>query len=143
LTQIEQQDVDGRDKPGHDVGDWLLRVPSPRLAACGLVLLTLIAVAALVPAGWQMRLGLHWLVEHFLAVFAVTLLFCLAWPRPMQVAAVLLPLAVLLEASQALTPDCTADLATALFAATGVATAALLADLVLTLRKRAEAGAVQ
>jgi len=53
----------------------------------------------------------------------------------MAVAAVLLPIAVLLEASQALTPDRTADLATALSAATGVASAALLADLVMRLKR--------
>jgi hypothetical protein len=91
------------------------------------------------PAGWQIRLGLHWLIEHFLAYFAVTPIFCLAWPRPMAVAAVLLPLAILLEAAQGLTPDRTADPATALSAATGVAAAALLADLVLALGKRRKA----
>ena len=89
--------------------------------------------------GWQIRLGLHWLVEHFLAYFAVTAIFCLAWPRPMAVAAVLLPVAVLLETAQGLTPDRTADPATALSAATGVAVAALLADLVLALGKRRKA----
>ena len=99
-------------------------------------MLAAIAVATLVPAGWQIRLGLHWLVEHFLAYFAVTSIFCLAWPRPVAVAAVLLPVAVLLETAQGLTPDRTADPATALSAATGVAVAALLADLVLAFRKR-------
>ncbi|HET9273981.1 MAG TPA: hypothetical protein VFO09_06920 [Methyloceanibacter sp.] len=112
---------------------------SRSLTVAGAALIVLIAVAALIPAGWQVRLGLHWLVEHFLAFFTVTLVFCLAWKRPMAVAAVMLPVAVLIEAAQALTPDRTADLATALFAAAGVATAALCADLVLTLRKRAAA----
>ena len=102
----------------------------------GVVLLVTIMIATLMPAGWQIRLGLHWLVEHFLAYFAVTTIFCLAWPRPMQVAAVLLPLAVLLEAAQGLTPDRTPDPATALSAATGVSLTALLADFVLTLRQR-------
>jgi VanZ family protein len=108
-----------------------------RLTALGgAVLLAAIAVAALIPEGWQVRTGLHWLVEHFLAFFAVTLVFCLAWPRPMRVAAAMLPLALLIEAAQALTPDRTADPATALMAATGVAVAALLADLVIALKKR-------
>ncbi|MGH6805008.1 MAG: hypothetical protein ACREC3_16845 [Methyloceanibacter sp.] len=98
-------------------------------------------MASLVPAGWQVRLGLHWLVEHFLAYFAVTALFCLAWPRPTVVAAGLIPLAVLLEALQGLTRDRVPDLATTLSAATGVAVAALLADLAITLRKRARIGA--
>jgi VanZ family protein len=101
----------------------------------GAALLTAIAVATLIPVGWQVRLGLHWLVEHFLAFFTLTLVLCAAWRRPMAVAAVMLPIAVLLEASQALTPDRTADLATALFAAAGVASAALLADLVMRLRR--------
>ena len=103
------------------------------------MLLAAIAFATLVPAGWQLRLGLHWLVEHFLAYFVLTLIFCLAWPRPMAVAAVLLPVAIVLETAQGLTPDRTADPATALSAATGVAVAALLADLVLALGKRRKA----
>jgi VanZ family protein len=107
--------------------------------AAAVVLLAAIAVATLVPADWQIRLGLHWLVEHFLAYFTVTVLFCLAWPRPMMVAAVLLPVAILLEMAQGLTPDRTADPATALSAATGIALAALLADLALALGKRRKA----
>ena len=104
-----------------------------------MALLAAIAVDTLVPADWQIRLGLHWLVEHFLAYFAVTALFCLAWPRPMTVAAVLLPVAVLLETAQGLTPDRVPDPATALSAATGVAVAALLADLALALGERLKA----
>jgi hypothetical protein len=100
------------------------------------LLVAAIAYATLGPEGWQMRLGLHWLAEHFLAYFVLTALACLAWPRPMTIAAVLLPGAILLEAAQALTPDRTADPATALFAAAGVATAALLADLALALRRK-------
>jgi VanZ family protein len=112
-------------------------MPAPRSRWIGIAaaLLAAIAVVTLVPVGWQVRLGLHWLVEHFLAFLTLTLVFCFAWSRPMAVAAVLLPIAVLLEASQALTPDRTADLATALFAATGVASAALLADLVMRLKR--------
>ena len=120
---------------------WGLKGYYSWLAIGGGVLLAAIAVAAVIPVGWQVRLGLHWLVEHFLAFFTVTLVFCLASKRPMAVAAVLLPVAVLIEAAQALTPDRTVDFATALFAAAGVATAALLADLVLKLRKRAAAAA--
>ena len=101
------------------------------IAVVGAVLLVAIAVAAVIPVGWQMRLGLHWVVEHFLAFFTVTLAFCFAWRRPMAVAAAMLPVAILIEAAQALTPDRTADLATALFAAAGVACAALFADLVI------------
>jgi len=119
-----------------------LPLPSSRLIAIlGAVLIAAIVVASLVPAGWQVRLGLHWLAEHFLAYFSVTSIFCLAWPRPTVVAAVLIPFAVLLEVLQGLTPDRVADFPTALFAAAGVASAALLADLAITLRKRARIGA--
>jgi hypothetical protein len=101
------------------------------------VLLVGIAVASLVPAAWQVRLGLHWLAEHFLAYFALAALFSIASRRPMAVAAVLIPLAVALEALQGLTADRVADAATALLAAAGVASAALLADLALALRRKA------
>ncbi len=107
---------------------WLLVL----LAALGGV----IVFTILAPKGWPVRLGLHWLIEHFLAFFTLTLLACLAFPRPMVVAVVLLPLAVGLEAAQALTPDRTADLATALIAAAAVACGALLADGLFTVRKR-------
>jgi hypothetical protein len=106
------------------------------IALAGVAMVAAIVAACLVPAGWQIRTGLHWLIEHFLAFFIVTLVLCAAWPRPMVVAAVLVPFAVLIETAQGLTPDRVADPATALIAATGVATAALLADLVILLRKR-------
>jgi hypothetical protein len=113
------------------------------IAASGAVLIVAIVADTLVPVDWQIRLGLHWLTEHFLAYFALTSIVCLAWPRPMAVAAWLLPFGVLLEALQGLTPDRAPDLPTALFGAAGVASAALLADLALWLRKgrgAAEAG---
>jgi len=111
------------------------------LGLAGAVLVAAIAVATFIPADWQIRLGLHWLTEHFLAYFAVTLLFCFTWRRPMAVAAVLVPLAVILETLQALTADRTPDAVTALFAAAGVSSAALLADLLIAWRKKARAGA--
>ena len=107
---------------------WLLLL----LAALGAG----VVFATLGPEGWQVRLGLHWLIEHFLVFFTLTGLACLIWPRPMVVAAVLLPLAVGLEAAQGLTPDRTPDPATALAAAAAVSLAALLADAVLAVRKK-------
>ncbi|BAQ15500.1 hypothetical protein GL4_0029 [Methyloceanibacter caenitepidi] len=95
-----------------------------------------IIYAALGPADWQVRLGLHWLVEHFLGFFVLTLLACIAYPRPLRLAVVLLPVAVGLEAAQALTPDRTPNIATALVAAAAVASAALLADAFFRLRNR-------
>lgn len=106
------------------------------LKVVGAVLVAAIVAATLIPVGWQIRTGLHWLVEHFAAFFLVTLVFCFAWPRPMAVAAIMLPFALLVEAAQALTPDRVADPATALMAAAGVASAALLADFFMWLRGR-------
>jgi VanZ family protein len=116
------------------------RTSSRWIAVGGLALFAAIAADTLAPVAWQVRLGLHWLIEHFLAYFALTIILCLAWPKPMAVAAVLIPLAVLLEATQALTPDRVPDAATALIDATAVAAAALLADRVIAWRKMAGAG---
>jgi hypothetical protein len=99
-------------------------------------MLAVIAFAALMPAGWQIHTGLHWLVEHFLAYLVATAIFCLAWPRPMAVAGVLLPFAVVMEAMQVQTPDRVAEPVTALFAAARVAVAALVADMIIVLSKR-------
>jgi hypothetical protein len=107
------------------------------IGLAGVLLLAAIVVATFVPAGWQVRLGLHWLAEHFLAYFVVTLVFSIATRRPMAVAAVLLPLAIILESLQALTADRVADAVTAIFAAAGVALAALLADLAMALGGKA------
>ena len=129
--------MDGRDKPGHDAAEGVVLTKRKSLALLALALIiAAIVFASLAPVGWQMRFGLHWLVEHFLVFFALTMLVCLVWPKPMIVAGVLVPFAVLLEAAQALTPDRTADLATTLSAAAGVSLAALLFDLALSLRKR-------
>ncbi len=84
----------------------------------------------LAPAAWQVRSGLHYLIEHFIAYFVVTLIICLAWPRPVILAATLMALAGLLEAGQGLTADRVPDLATAFCGAAGVLVGALLADLV-------------
>ncbi len=106
----------------------------------GAVLLAAIVVATFVPAGWQVRLGLHWLAEHFLAYFVLTAVFCAATRRPMLVAAALVPLAIILESLQALTADRVADAVTALFAASGVAAAALLADLAISRKGQGGSG---
>jgi hypothetical protein len=113
---------------------------SRMIGIAGVVLLAAIVVATFIPAAWQVRLGLHWLVEHFLAYFTLTLVFSIATRRPMAVAATLLPVAILLETLQALTADRVADAATALFAASGVASAALLADLAMALGRKAASG---
>jgi hypothetical protein len=104
--------------------------PSRWLALAGAVLLAVVIADTLAPAAWQVRSGLHYLIEHFIAYFVVTLIICLAWPRPVILAATLMALAGLLEAGQGLTADRVPDLATAFCGAAGVLVGALLADLV-------------
>ena len=132
--------MDGWDKPGHDAEEVAVLTNRKWLAVLAAMLFAAIVFATLAPKGWPVRLGLHWLVEHFLVYFALTTLFCLAWPRPMLVAMLLLPVAVGLEAAQGLTPDRTPDAATALAAATGVACGALLADGLLAWQKSRRKG---
>jgi VanZ family protein len=113
------------------------------IALCGAIVLIAAIVASLIPAGMQLRTGLHWQVEHFLVYFVATSIFCLAWPRPFIVAGVMMAFSALLEALQGLTPDRTPDLPTALAAAAGALTAGVLAWLVIMARKLALARAKQ
>jgi VanZ family protein len=75
-------------------------------------------------------------MEHFLGYFAVTLIVCLAWPRPFVVAGALVVVAGLLEGLQALTPDRHPNLIAALCGAGGALVAALLAELFIRARRR-------
>ena len=109
------------------------------VASAGIIAATTI-VASLIPANMQIRTGLHWQVEHFLVYFAATAIFCLAWPRPLIVASVMMGFAAVLEALQGLTPDRTPDLPTALSAAAGALTAGILAKLLILWRQRPGAG---
>jgi hypothetical protein len=99
------------------------------MALAGALLLAAVAADTLAPVAWQVRSGLHYLIEHCIAYFAVTLILCLAWPRPLVVAVSLMALAGALEAGQGLTADRVPDLATAFCGAAGVLVGALLADL--------------
>jgi hypothetical protein len=89
------------------------------------VALVAIAAASLVPAQWELRTGLHWLVEHFIVYFAVTAVVCIVWPRPFLVGASLMILAGVLEALQGLTVDRTPDLLTGLSGGAGVLSASV------------------
>ena len=74
--------MDGRDKPGHDAAEGVVLTKRKSLALLAVALIiAAIVFASLAPVGWQMRFGLHWLVEHFLVFFALTMLVCLVWPR--------------------------------------------------------------
>src|SRR6266852_939579 len=96
---------------------------------CSGVIMVLLVIGALGPANWTPRTALGWQIDHFLGYFAITLLACLAWPRPFLVWGVLTAAAFLLEGLQALTPDRTANLVAALCGAGGVLAAALVAEL--------------
>lgn len=107
--------------------------------AGSVALIAAIVVASLIPANMQLRTGMGWLTEHFLAYFAVTALFCLAWPRPLLVGGALMVFSGALETLQGLTPDRVPDLPTALAGAAGAVCAALLATLVIQARQRLRA----
>jgi len=69
------------------------------------MLVALLLFAALGPAKWQVRTGLGWQFDHVVGYFAFTLMFSLAWPRPLLVGGALMATAMLLEALQTFTPD--------------------------------------
>ena len=102
----------------------------------GAVALAAITVTTLAPAQWVvLRTGVHWLVDHFVGYFCLTILVCSVYRRPVVVAIALMVLAGLLEALQGLTIDRTPDLLSALSGAGGVLTAALLAWVVIRVQK--------
>jgi VanZ family protein len=102
---------------------------------CSVAGMILIAIFALGPANLQPRTGLGWEFDHFLGYFAITSVFCLAWPRPFVVGIALMAVSALLEGLQAFTPDRTANLLAALYGAGGALVAALLAELFTRVRR--------
>src|SRR5271166_4053961 len=104
--------------------------------ACCVAALVLLAFIALGPAKWTPRSGLGWEIDHFVGYFVFTLMFCLAWPRPLVVGGALMAFAVLLEGLQAFTPDRSSYYLAAVYSAGGVLAAALLAELFIRARKR-------
>jgi len=101
----------------------------------GVAAMVLLVYAALGPAKWQLRFGLGPLIEHTMALFAITSIACAAWPRPIVVGGGFMLAAPLLEIMQALTPDRVPDLPTAACGAGGALAAALLAELSMRVRK--------
>jgi hypothetical protein len=106
------------------------------LRICSVAVLFLLLAAALGPAQWVPRSGLGWRIDHFIGYFAITLTFCLAWPRPFAVGGAIVAIALLLEALQAFTPDRHADLYAALISAGGATAAILPADLLIRAPRR-------
>ncbi len=96
---------------------------------CSAIIIILLVIAALGPENWTPRTQFGWQFDHFIGYFAITLLVCSAWPRPLVVGGVLMAVAFLLEGLQAFTPDRTANLVAALCGAGGVLAAALVAEL--------------
>jgi hypothetical protein len=103
---------------------------------CSGAIMVLLVIGALGPANWTPRTALGWQIDHFLGYFVITLLVCVAWPRPFVVGGVLMAAAFLLEGLQALTPDRTANLVAGLCGAGGVLAAALIAELFVRAWKR-------
>jgi VanZ family protein len=98
--------------------------------------LIVVAFVALGPASWQPRSGLGFELDHFVGYFALTLLFCFAWPRPVVVGGVLTVVAVLLEGLQALMPDRSSYYMAIVYSAAGALTAALVAEVFIRARRR-------
>ena len=103
---------------------------------CSVAAIVLVLITALGRANWQPRTALGWQIDHFLGYFAITLLVCLAWPRPFVVGGALMVFAALLEGLQGLTPDRSPNLMAAFYGAGGVLAAALLAELFIRARRR-------
>ena len=104
------------------------------MKVCGVtVLVLLLLFCALGPSKWHVRTGLGWRIDHVVGYFAFTLMFCLAWPRPLVVGGILMAAAMLLEALQALTPDRCCDFQAALFGVSGALLAAVVGNLFIRL----------
>jgi len=104
-------------------------------AIAGALLVAAVIADSLAPVTLQVRTGLHYLVEHFLAYFTVTMFFSVALQRPFIVAGVVMALAALIEALQGLTADRIPDIPTALSGAAGALSGALLVILLRGLFK--------
>ena len=98
---------------------------------CSGAIMVLLVIAALGPAKWAPRTELGWRFDHFIGYFGITLFFCFAWPRPFMVGGVVMAVAALLEALQALTPDRSANLEAALCGAAGALAAALACEFLI------------
>jgi VanZ family protein len=109
------------------------------LKVCSVTALVLLVFVALGPAKWQPRSGLGWEIDHFVGYFVFTLMFCLAWPRPLVIGGALMAFAVVLEGLQGFMPDRSSYFWAAVYSAAGVLAAALFAELFIRARKRLRA----
>jgi hypothetical protein len=96
------------------------------LQICCVIGLVVLAFVGLGPATWQPRSGLGWEIDHFVGYCFITLMCCVAWPRPLMVGGALMFFAVLLEGLQAIMPDRSSYYLAAVYSAAGVLTGAWL-----------------
>src|SRR6516162_1560316 len=106
------------------------------LQICCVVGLLILAFIGLGPARWQPRSGIGWEIDHFVGYCVITLVCCVAWPRPLAVGGTLMLFAVLLEGLQAFMPDRSSYYLAAIYSACGVAAGALIAGLVILAWRR-------
>jgi len=99
----------------------------------GLVVLAFIGLG---PARWQPRSGIGWEIDHFVGYCVITLVCCVAWPRPLLVGGALMLFAVVLEGLQGLMPDRSSYYLAAVYSACGVAAGALIVGLVILAWRR-------
>ncbi len=111
---------------------WLGKLTKP----FSIAVMAMLVFAALGPDKWVPRTGFGFQIDHFLALFAVTSVVCLAWPRPFLVGGAFMVASALLEWLQGFTPDRTPNLEAALYGAGGALVAALLAELFIRVRRR-------
>jgi len=105
------------------------------LQVCCITVLLVLAFVALGPAKWQPRSGLGWEIDHFAGYFVITVMCCIAWPRPLVLGGALVIFAVVLEGLQAFMPDRSSYYLAAVYSAAGVIAAALIADLFIRARR--------
>ena len=96
------------------------------LKVCSVVTLVPPALIDLGPAKWKPRSGLGWEIDHFAGYFVITVMCCLAWPRPPPGWGSARDLRGLLEGLHAFMPDRSSYYLAALYSAAGVVAAAIL-----------------
>ena len=96
---------------------------------CSVAAFILLVGLALGPSKMVPRSGLGWEFDHFFGYFALTLMACLVWPRPLVIGVAFVVLAALLEGLQAFTPDRTPDIDSVLFSAAGTVSVVFNSDL--------------
>ena len=103
---------------------------------CSVAAFILLVGLALGPSKMVPRSGLGWEFDHFFGYFALTLMACLVWPRPLVIGVAFVVLAALLEGLQAFTPDRTPDIDSVLFSAAGTVSVVFNADLFIRAPRR-------